>query len=453
MNQVIKKAEKIIDANFRFGINKRMEILRLIYEICKRNLLTPEALFEDRRIAGVLLDANLSNLDKFKKIKSILLEIRFPITTKYGEKIKVYLNKVPSVEGIKIFNPQKEFKPEKVYYEKVIADNDMVNRAKGLFLDVPFEQIKSLKDFVAQQSAVSTDTLGKKTLFFTQQKNGFIKKCPCSKKVVRCNYNILNIGFGCPFDCSYCYLQHYTNCPGIILPVNTENVVPQINDFLNSKNKSGMRIGTGEFTDSLALDHITHYSLSLVDFFSNKDIFLELKTKSNNIKNILKQKPAKNIVISWSLNPRKIIEKEELATASLKERLVSAQKCLLHGYSVGFHFDPIFFYENWKEDYKTVIEEMFEHTKGDIAWVSLGTFRFNPALKAISEQRFPESKIMYGELLIGEDGKLRYHKNIRIEMYKFVLSLLRKVNSKIPVYLCMETEDVCKAVGKLDYLW
>ena len=43
----------------------------------------------------------------------------------------------------------------------------------------------------------------------------------------------------------------------------------------------------------------------------NLNYIFELKTKTGNIQNILKVKPARNIVVSWSLNSCKIAIEEE----------------------------------------------------------------------------------------------------------------------------------------------
>jgi len=146
-------------------------------------------------------------------------------------------------------------------------------------------------------------------------------------------------------------------------------------------------------------------------------------------------------VVSWSLNPQVIIDKEELGTASLKERLQAARMCQADGYRIGFHFDPIIFYPDWQKDYKDVVDEMFNTIK-DIAWISLGTLRFNPSLKHIIENRFPESDIVYQELVIGHDKKMRYYSSLKVEIYKKMFAWIRERDESIPVYLCMEPRDI-----------
>ena len=207
-----------------------------------------------------------------------------------------------------------------------------------------------------------------------------------------------------------------------------------------------MRIGTGEFSDSLMLDHITEYSLPIIEFFSkHKNALFEFKTKSSNIENLLKAKHGGNIVASWSLNPQRIIDKNEFFTARLNERIKSAEKCIKAGYKAGFHFDPVIYFKEWKKEYANVIDLLFSRIKPrDIAWISIGTFRFKPELKPIIENRFPDNKILDEELLLGYDNKLRYPYGLRYNMYKFLLNALKRHSKKVPVYLCMEEISMWK---------
>ena len=84
----------------------------------------------------------------------------------------------------------------------------------------------------------------KKTLFFTENKGTFLKKCPGSRGVVCCNYYTINSVTGCPFDCSYCILQHYiNNNPFISVFLNRDKVIGEMEEFLKTNNY--LRVGTG----------------------------------------------------------------------------------------------------------------------------------------------------------------------------------------------------------------
>jgi spore photoproduct lyase len=58
------------------------------------------------------------------------------------------------------------------------------------------------------------------------------------------------------------------------------------------------------------------------------------------------------------------------------------------------------------------------------------------------EERFPYNRLIYEEFIRGEDGKMRYFKPLRREMYAHVLRALRAVHPDVFTYLCMERDDV-----------
>ena len=347
-----------------------------------------------------------------------------------------------------------EFAPKKIYYESGLEENSFLSKILRAFPQAEKEEISTLKDYLsAQKHTSSIDNYNKRrdNLFITRERYDFCKSCPCSKGVVSCNYFIFNLGFGCIYDCSYCYLQHYTDQPGIVLPANLGDFLRGFEPFWKKCQVKNMRIGTGEFTDSLALDDITEYSRELVPFFSKFPVYFELKTKSNKIKNLLKVKSVPGVVISWSINPERVVREEEYYTAGLEERLAAACECSDAGYSIGFHFDPIIAVEDWREEYQKLVEQLFAVMKSrEITWISLGTLRFNRRLKPIAETRFPQSEIFLGPLFVQTDGKMRYPQELRIDIYQNIVKWIRKYNKKVWLYLCMESREVWEKVfGRL----
>ena len=250
----------------------------------------------------------------------------------------------------------------------------------------------------------------------------------------------MNAGMGCVFECTYCYLQGYTNSPGIVVPGNLDEILEEYSKYYSS----GMRLGTGQFTDSLAMDDLLEFSPQIINFFRKyQDVQFEFKTKSNCVKNVLTIPSSKNIIISWSVNPQRIIDSSEHLSASLDERLEAARQCAEAGYSVGFHFDPIVFYEGWDEDYKIVVDRIFNTVDASqIAWISLGCLRMTSRVRQVMEQRFPESELLFAEYIIGFDGKLRYARQVRKRIYQHMLEYIRAYFDDGIVYLCMEDEEM-----------
>lgn len=443
--ELLKQIDKTIEnvLHISQGVNKRNEIKRLIWEILQKYQYTITDLLKIEPVDQYIKQERYDYHD----LKRILLFLRYPDSGKKAQldKYNIYLPELKGSPNEKIYQFNPPFKPDHIYIEQAVAENPLVKRVLKKYSDIEATVIDKMKNI---KSSIKHDIqiMGKRDLFLVEEKYDIFKPCPCTQNVVCCNYYILNIGFGCLYDCSYCYLQHYTNFAGIILPVNIDHILQGLSGFLEKQKKS-IRVGTGEFTDSLIFDDLIPYSDYLISFFHKQPHILELKTKTTNINNIIKHKGKENIVISWSLNTPYWIEKSEFYAPSLKDRLDAARQVINQGYKVGFHFDPIIYYKNWEKDYKETVEMMIEYCQDNIAWISLGVLRFHRTLKPVIEQRFPQTELLSGELFIDPvDGKMRYSEDIRIEIFTKMNKWIQKLNKNAVIYLCMEPEGVWQKV-------
>jgi len=288
------------------------------------------------------------------------------------------------------------------------------------------------------------DFMDKQSLRLIHFNGEFLKPCPGTKRYICCGYQILHVGINCPMDCSYCYLQSYVNQPSLRIFTNIKEYLGIIGEHIDRRPDKIFRIGTGEFTDSLALDYITGWSEFLLPFFSvRNNTILELKTKTTYISNIIKSDYRSRIVMAWSLNTQKIVQNEELMTASLKSRILAAKKCQDAGFLLAFHFDPLIHYKGWENEYYDVVRLLEKYINPEsIIWISMGSFRYMPQLKWDIKSRFPDTTIFNGEFVPGLDGKMRYFKPIRVEMYSKLSEELNKWHKDLGIYLCMESDDV-----------
>lgn len=335
--------------------------------------------------------------------------------------------------------------------KKIFINKEAVNYplTQDILAKLPCADVQYIDDVKEMDSYFSDVedqlSLGKRTIFLTLNKGDVLKKCPGSRGRVCCNYYIFSPVVNCPFNCSYCFLQEYMSCPAIIINVNIEQMLKKIEDIILAQPDYFFRVGTGETADSLALDELTQMSDKIIrSFWKLKNAQIELKTKSNNI-SLLPVNENNNVVISWSLNPQKFINTDEEFTASLQQRLQSASDVIKKGYKTAFHFDPVFHYKGWEADYKEVIELLFKNVNiDDVAWISMGTFRYQPSFKNIFNKRFKKSKIMLEEFVLCEDGKMRYLKFSRSEMFSKMKSWIQYFagTDKVPFYMCMESSEI-----------
>jgi spore photoproduct lyase len=290
------------------------------------------------------------------------------------------------------------------------------------------------------------DEMGKGVLHVVRFKGAFLKPCPGTKAYICCGYQILNIGTNCPMDCSYCILQAYVNQPNLRVFANLDEEIDQVVDQIDQHPDRTFRIGTGEFTDSLALEPLLGWSdLLLSKLCSKKNVVLELKTKTTHVEGLINGPVRDRVVISWSLNSPRMVSREERGASALRKRIETAGRCQAEGFTVGFHFDPLVAHADWREEYLRTVELLDRYVDPKkIIWISLGSFRFMPNLKEVIRRRHPTSELLNGEFVPGLDGKMRYFKPIRIELYAFMREHLDRWHPNLGLYLCMESNEVWK---------
>lgn len=328
--------------------------------------------------------------------------------------------------------------PKKIIIEEAVRSTPVVERVLSRVPGALVEYQDTLIQIPGEKET---------TLYLSRNPGRYFKPCPQTPIYVCCNYQILNFSTGCPIQCTYCILNGYFETRSMRFFCDHDRMFAELDAAF--KSKTGFtRIGSGEFTDSLVLDHLTDFSLSAIPFFLERsNVLFEIKTKTNNISNLLKFDAKRKVVVSWSMNPETVQSLEERGSASLTERLEAAAQCQKQGYMIGFHFDPILRHPGWDKNYQHVVDRIFEKIQPEsIAWISLGCFRFTPGLKEVIQSRYPGTRIIYEEFVQGKDGKMRYFRPLREEMYSVILDRIKKYHRNPPVYFCMETSGMWERI-------
>ncbi|MDR1871499.1 MAG: hypothetical protein LBS60_06170 [Deltaproteobacteria bacterium] len=325
-----------------------------------------------------------------------------------------------------------------------------------------------------------------------RHKGSFLRPCPATPVYNCCGLNIIHIGQGCPLGCRYCALASYLGSEAVIRFGNypeglneieavlkvIERLEPRENLTLAPKTKAdnptvpptakppateapkpklagspspepkprSYRFCTGEFTDSLLYDQGFKVSEKLIALFKNySKSVLELKTKTASVNHLLSLDHGGRTVISFSLNAPLMAEKLEPYAAPLSERIKAAKLAMTAGYPLGFHFDPIVYYPGFQEGYRQTAEMIDKaNLWPQIAWISLGCFRYQAPLKTHMLAHNP-SFLFDGEFILAHDGKYRYPRPLRILLYQTVLDSLKPyLDPKTTVYLCMESGRMWK---------
>jgi spore photoproduct lyase len=337
----------------------------------------------------------------------------------------------------------------RILLEEGARDYEMTRRILARLSAVPVEVIKDREALKGpgRDRALWLDE-AKTTLLLAVQKGPFWRDCPGTRDYICCGYQVLQVSLNCPMDCTYCVLQGYVNVPAITVFVNVEDLLAELAARWAAHPELVWRLGTGEFGDSLALDGLMGLNELLIPRFAGRGrSVLEIKSKWPQLEHLLPLGPNPQVIFAWSLNPAEIIAGEEKFAASLESRLKAAARAVAAGFRVAFHFDPLIYFPGWEEAYHRTVERLgYAVPSRAIAWISLGGLRLLPPLRQLMLQRFSKSRIAAQEMVLAPDGKLRYFKGLRVEMYARMREWLTQTTPEALLYLCMESPRVWQEV-------
>ncbi len=211
---------------------------------------------------------------------------------------------------------------------------------------------------------------GKKLRLVEQVNDGSIitrfNKTPRPKNstdVVCPHFLELKWAYGCPFDCSWCYLKGtFRFRPNGKEPVikNYEKIELHTKAFMEEV-KTPEILNTGEIADSLMNENSERpFSKFIIPLFETQKFHNVLfLTKSHNVKNLLEIEPHNQAIISFSLNAIPVAKKWEKAPSVLK-RIEAAKKVYRAGYEVRVRIDPMVPIDSWRVCYLKLVDLIFE---------------------------------------------------------------------------------------------
>ncbi|WP_408096321.1 SPL family radical SAM protein [Peredibacter sp. HCB2-198] len=276
-------------------------------------------------------------------------------------------------------------------------------------------------------------------LFLARKKGQLLKEAPDAYGSHGEPHYYFIHAYNCIYECQYCYLQGYFNTPDIVLFINHEEIMQEMEEVLKKHPGQKVWFHAGEFSDSLALTHLTG-ELELYHGFCerNPNAIIELRTKSVNVREIEKLKPLPNLIVSFSLSPSSMARRVDLKTPSADSRVKAMGMLKSLGFHIAAHFDPIVYEDNFKETYTELLQQM-KDLNGDLKYLSLGVVRFTKDVYREVERNYPESVLHTGPMIKSFDGKVRYHRPMRMWLMNSIkeLAITHGVRPE-SIYLCME---------------
>jgi spore photoproduct lyase len=243
----------------------------------------------------------------------------------------------------------------------------------------------------------------------------------------------------CLYDCRYCFLQGMFQSAHYVLFVNYEDFIEDMQSMLSRHEKETVHFFSGYDCDSLALDPVTNFTAEFLPFFTkNPQALLELRSKSTQIRSLIKQEPIQNCVIAFSFTPDKIARALEHKAPSIEKRISAIIELQNAGWKIGLRFDPLIYTKNYAEEYTTLFNSVFSKLDADLIHsVSLGGFRLPKDYFRKLEKLYPEERL-FSSPLEEEDNSISYPANIRNEMLEFCKDIILQHIANEKFFPCHE---------------
>lgn len=324
-----------------------------------------------------------------------------------------------------------------IYIEEDIIDNETVHSIAQKFAGAKKITIKSYKDvfnrtsqnFCAQKNSI-------KLILAKKRANFIYKGSEVCQNFGYDNFFYAVNAMNCIYDCEYCYLKGMYPSANIVIFINIEDYFNEI-DKITSEQKIYLSISYD--TDLLAIENITNFVQRWIDYCrSNKNLTVELRTKSTNIAIFEKNDPFGRFIPSWTLSPQQIIEEYEKGTPSFNTRLNSIKKTAEKGWKVRICFDPLIYVKNFEAIYGQMIDEVFKRINAkDIKDMSVGSFRVSKEYLKRMRKIEPFSDILSYPFEI-QDGVCVYMKRHKEYMQNYVINKLKSYIEEEKIYFFEE---------------
>lgn len=232
----------------------------------------------------------------------------------------------------------------------------------------------------------------------------------------------------CVYDCRYCFLQGMYRSAHYVLFVNYD-------DFHRAMAEALDRATPGETTcffsgydcDSLALEPVSGYVADLLPFFErHPNAWLELRTKSTQIRGLLARAPLANVIVAFSLTPSAIAEALEHKTPSVERRIEALATLAEHGWPVGLRFDPLIDVADFERHYRELFAAVFARLDPRaVHSVTLGPLRLPRDFHQRIKRLYPDEPL-FALHLEERDGLVSYPLERERIMHAFCREALRR---------------------------
>ena len=302
----------------------------------------------------------------------------------------------------------RKFVPDAIYYEEKAKEYELGKELLEKYKDVPQIIIENHNNIEEMRKRENKE--------FPRMKRNLIIGIRKTHKFVPNNkisdYLVPYTSSGCTAMCLYCYLVcNYNKCAYLRLFVNREEMLDKIIKTANESEKE-LVFEIGSNSDLVLENSITgNLKWTIENFKKAEKGYITFPTKFDMVDDLLDIEGKERVIFRMSVNPKEVIQKVEIGTSRLEQRVEAINKLKEAGYKVGILIAPVIFVDNWEKLYEELViylkENLSEKAKQDVFFeVIFMTYSF--IHRKINEEAFPSAINLYDQDLMTGRGKRKY---------------------------------------------
>ena len=224
----------------------------------------------------------------------------------------------------------------------------------------------------------------------------------------------------CIYDCRYCFLQGMYQSAHYVVFVNFEDITASIVALSSQFQNQSPWFFSGYDCDSLAFEPVTGFMQHCLGVFETvPGAWLEIRTKSTQIRSLLNRPALGNVVVAFSFTPGDFSRRFENGVPDIHKRIRAMQLLQSKGWLIGLRFDPIMAYHDYQSSYRDMFELIFSKLDHALIHsVSMGEFRMPRGFFKKIKKLYPEEPL-YHLHMADDNGMKSFNHSLEQTMFDF----------------------------------
>jgi hypothetical protein len=258
----------------------------------------------------------------------------------------------------------------------------------------------------------------------------------------------LNLVSGCIFRCAYCGFGRV-----VIFYLDLEQFMSHLN-MVFAKYPEQRLFKFSNMTDLPPFEpELDAIPPMITRFGTEATRYLLLFTKSDYVAFLKKLDHRGHTIVSWSLSGDTASRLIDRRTPSMRERIAAMELVQQAGYPVRARLSPIIPVRDWRKEYTTLFEYLYQKVQPDMVTLELlGWMEFKDMANIFDLDLLDPVAIMSAEKAADSMKEIPwgpFTDELHQEVYQFCIDTSHRLSPKTPISVCHGTKTVWNSLGRL----